>query len=56
MLLSCEKTRDMLVHVRKKPCTQPPLTVDGTETEKVSEAKLLGVVNSDTLGRGAQVD
>ena len=44
------------MHLGKKPCSFPPLTVDGTETGSVRETKLLGVVFSDTLGWDAQVD
>jgi hypothetical protein len=56
MQLNCEKTKEMLVHFGKKPCTIPPVTIDDKEIERVTQAKLLGVVLSNTLDWEAHVE
>ncbi len=56
MQLNCDKTKEILVHVGKKPCNIPPLTVDGVEIERVTQTKLLGVIFSNSLDWDAHVD
>ena len=51
---NCEKTKEMLVHLGKKTCSFPLVTIGSVAIERL--AKLLGVVISDTLNREAPVD
>ncbi len=55
MLINCDKTKEMLVSMGRRTCALSPLTIEETEIERVGEAKLLGVVFSETLGWDAHV-
>ncbi|XP_072304515.1 MAGUK p55 subfamily member 6b [Eucyclogobius newberryi] len=49
LALNTKKTKELMVDFRKKSCTHTPILIDGTEVERVTSFKFLGVHISEDL-------